>query len=205
MVETVTCTQVVFRLFWSGWPGRLRQQVRRLAASGGTPSRGNLLSKPRLRAGRRPLAHDAGRRPGRRTSTWRRLAHSGAHSVHRHSSRRRPSRRRTGSSASRRTSTRRRCRSTFPATTASRTGRRLRPASTCSSSSSFSPRTRATGARRTRRSAIFSPAPRAEPFRIDNAKFIFIDKSEPATGQWVHFGRNVREDFQSVWGTCRRI
>lgn len=39
-----------------------------------------------------------------------------------------------------------------------------------------------------------------EPFRIDNAKFIFIDKSEPVTGQWVHFGRNVKQDFQSVWG-----
>jgi hypothetical protein len=40
-----------------------------------------------------------------------------------------------------------------------------------------------------------------EPFPIGNAKFIFINKSDPAIGQWVHFGRNVREDFQQAWGS----
>jgi hypothetical protein len=41
----------------------------------------------------------------------------------------------------------------------------------------------------------------AAPFRIDNAKFIFVDKSEPATGQWVHFSRDLRQDFQQAWGS----
>ncbi len=40
-----------------------------------------------------------------------------------------------------------------------------------------------------------------EPFRIDNAKFIFVNRSEPAMGQWVHLSGNVREDFQKEWGS----
>jgi len=40
----------------------------------------------------------------------------------------------------------------------------------------------------------------SDPFEIGNAKFVFVTKDEPVTGQWVHFGRNIREDFQEKWG-----
>ena len=39
------------------------------------------------------------------------------------------------------------------------------------------------------------------PFDIGNAKFVFIDKAEPQQGAWVHFGRNIRDDFQEQWGS----
>jgi hypothetical protein len=41
----------------------------------------------------------------------------------------------------------------------------------------------------------------SQPFSIDNARFVFITKDEPVTDQWVHFGRNIREDFQQEWGS----
>jgi hypothetical protein len=41
----------------------------------------------------------------------------------------------------------------------------------------------------------------AEPFRIDNAKFVFLDKDEPPIGEWVYFERNVRDDFLQLWGS----
>jgi len=44
----------------------------------------------------------------------------------------------------------------------------------------------------------------AEPFEIGNAKFVFIDKADPQQGAWVHFGRNVRDDFQQKWGSVPR-
>jgi len=40
------------------------------------------------------------------------------------------------------------------------------------------------------------------PFFIQNAHFVFIGKEEPVLGQWVHFERNVREDFQRLWGAA---
>jgi hypothetical protein len=39
-----------------------------------------------------------------------------------------------------------------------------------------------------------------EPFEIGNAKFIFVSKEEPQVGEWVHFERNIRDDFQQQWG-----
>ncbi len=39
-----------------------------------------------------------------------------------------------------------------------------------------------------------------EPFEIGNAKFIFVSKEEPRFGEWVHFERNIRDDFQQQWG-----
>jgi len=39
-----------------------------------------------------------------------------------------------------------------------------------------------------------------EPFEIGNAKFIFVSKEEPRVGEWVHFERNIRDDFQQQWG-----
>jgi len=41
----------------------------------------------------------------------------------------------------------------------------------------------------------------SEPFEIGNAKFVFIDKADPQQGTWVHFGRNIRDDFQEQWGS----
>ena len=38
------------------------------------------------------------------------------------------------------------------------------------------------------------------PFPISNAHFVFINKDEPVTGQWVYFERNLRDDFQQLWG-----
>src|SRR3990172_8702874 len=33
-----------------------------------------------------------------------------------------------------------------------------------------------------------------EPFRIGNARYVFINKEEPQTGRWIYFERNIRED-----------
>jgi len=39
-----------------------------------------------------------------------------------------------------------------------------------------------------------------EPFEIGNAKFVFLSKEEPKIGEWVHFERNVADDFRQLWG-----
>jgi len=39
-----------------------------------------------------------------------------------------------------------------------------------------------------------------EPFEIGNAKFVFLGKEEPKIGEWVHFERNIADDFQQLWG-----
>jgi len=39
-----------------------------------------------------------------------------------------------------------------------------------------------------------------EPFAIANAHFLFVTKEEPVTGRWVYFERNIREDFERLWG-----
>ena len=41
-----------------------------------------------------------------------------------------------------------------------------------------------------------------QPFPIGNAKFVFISKDEPVQGEWVHFERNIKEDFQQLWGAA---
>jgi hypothetical protein len=41
----------------------------------------------------------------------------------------------------------------------------------------------------------------AEPFEIGNAKFVFVNTAEPSTGEWVYFQRNVKEDFEQLWGS----
>ncbi|MGB6896754.1 MAG: hypothetical protein WBF37_12540 [Dehalococcoidia bacterium] len=38
------------------------------------------------------------------------------------------------------------------------------------------------------------------PFSIGNARFVFVGTDEPVTGQWVYFERNIRDDFQELWG-----
>lgn len=40
----------------------------------------------------------------------------------------------------------------------------------------------------------------SDPFAIGNAKFVYIDREEPVEGEWVHFQRNLRDDFQEFWG-----
>jgi hypothetical protein len=41
----------------------------------------------------------------------------------------------------------------------------------------------------------------SEPFRIDNAHFVFKGTEEPSLGEWVPFEANVLDDFQRLWGT----
>lgn len=38
------------------------------------------------------------------------------------------------------------------------------------------------------------------PFAIGNAHFVFLSRDDPPTGEWVHFERNLRDDFESLWG-----
>ena len=39
-----------------------------------------------------------------------------------------------------------------------------------------------------------------DPFAIGNAFFVFIGREEPRIGQWVYFERNIKQDFQDLWG-----
>jgi hypothetical protein len=39
------------------------------------------------------------------------------------------------------------------------------------------------------------------PFAIANAKFVFLGSEAPIIGQWLSFERNLRMDFQQLWGT----
>lgn len=38
------------------------------------------------------------------------------------------------------------------------------------------------------------------PFNVPNAKFIFLGPENPTVGEWVSFERNLRADFEEVWG-----
>jgi hypothetical protein len=42
----------------------------------------------------------------------------------------------------------------------------------------------------------------APPLAISNARYIMLGSGAPATGQWVPFERNVREDFEQQWGAA---
>ncbi len=41
-----------------------------------------------------------------------------------------------------------------------------------------------------------------DPFKISisNAFFVFIGTEEPRIGEWVYFERNIKQDFQQLWG-----
>jgi hypothetical protein len=39
------------------------------------------------------------------------------------------------------------------------------------------------------------------PFRINNARFMFLGTDEPETGKWIHFQRDLAADFQEAWGS----
>jgi len=41
-----------------------------------------------------------------------------------------------------------------------------------------------------------------EPFEIANAFFVFLTKEEPKTGEWVYFERNIKQDFEQLWGAA---
>lgn len=38
------------------------------------------------------------------------------------------------------------------------------------------------------------------PLEIGNAKYVLVNTEAPQVGQWVPFKRNLREDFQRLWG-----
>jgi len=39
------------------------------------------------------------------------------------------------------------------------------------------------------------------PIQITNARFVMIGTGEPKQGEWVHFQRNIRQDFEQLWGS----
>jgi hypothetical protein len=39
-----------------------------------------------------------------------------------------------------------------------------------------------------------------DPFPIGNAKFVYLNTEDPVRGEWVHFERNLHDDFQQFWG-----
>jgi hypothetical protein len=42
----------------------------------------------------------------------------------------------------------------------------------------------------------------APPFPISNAHFVFLSEEEPVTNQWVRFERNIKQDFERLWGVA---
>jgi hypothetical protein len=40
----------------------------------------------------------------------------------------------------------------------------------------------------------------SQPIQISNAKFVMVGTGAPTQGEWVHFQRNIRQDFQELWG-----
>ncbi len=40
----------------------------------------------------------------------------------------------------------------------------------------------------------------SQPTFISNAHYVMISQSQPEPGQWVRFERNVRDDFEALWG-----
>ena len=43
-----------------------------------------------------------------------------------------------------------------------------------------------------------------QPTGIQNARYVFVGKEEPVVGEWAYFERNVRQDFQDLWGGVPR-
>jgi hypothetical protein len=40
-----------------------------------------------------------------------------------------------------------------------------------------------------------------QPTNIANSKYVLVSKDPPKVGQWVHFERNIRQDFCNLWGS----
>jgi hypothetical protein len=39
-----------------------------------------------------------------------------------------------------------------------------------------------------------------EPLETENARYVFVSKDEPVQGEWVRFQRNLRNDFEDIYG-----
>lgn len=39
-----------------------------------------------------------------------------------------------------------------------------------------------------------------QPLEVGNAQFVFLSKEDPPVGEWVYFERDVKQDFQELWG-----
>ena len=42
----------------------------------------------------------------------------------------------------------------------------------------------------------------SQPTFISNARYRMLSRDEPKVGEWVYFERNIREDFQELWGAA---
>jgi hypothetical protein len=41
----------------------------------------------------------------------------------------------------------------------------------------------------------------SQPTNIANSRYVFVSKDAPKQGEWVHFERNIRQDFCDLWGS----
>ncbi len=41
----------------------------------------------------------------------------------------------------------------------------------------------------------------APPIEVGNARFVMVGTGAPEQSRWVHFERNIRQDFQQLWGS----
>jgi hypothetical protein len=39
-----------------------------------------------------------------------------------------------------------------------------------------------------------------QPTFIQNARYVLVTRDPPEVGKWVHFERNIKQDFQQLWG-----
>jgi len=44
----------------------------------------------------------------------------------------------------------------------------------------------------------------SQPTFVSNARYVFVTREEPKSGEWVHFERNISEDFEQLWGEVPR-
>lgn len=44
----------------------------------------------------------------------------------------------------------------------------------------------------------------SQPGFISNARYVMVTQDEPVTGKWVSFERNIRDDFEELWGGVPR-
>ncbi len=41
----------------------------------------------------------------------------------------------------------------------------------------------------------------SQPTFISNARYVMVSEAQPSVGEWVHFERDVRQDFLELWGS----
>jgi hypothetical protein len=41
-----------------------------------------------------------------------------------------------------------------------------------------------------------------QPTNITNARYVMVSHGPPPVGAWVHFERNIRQDFEQLWGAA---